>query len=52
VVEVTEIAADFDGEAYAPTLGPGWVELAREAHVSSNGLAFTFVTYGRGLAGE
>ena len=43
-VEVTEIAQDFDGDAYAPVLGPEWVETAREHHVSTNGLRFSFVT--------
>lgn len=43
-VEVTEIAQDFDGDAYAPVLGPEWVETAREQHVSTNGLPFSFVT--------
>jgi len=52
VAEVTEIDADYEGDAYAPDLGPGWTEVAREPHVSSNGTAFSFVTYGRGKAGE
>ena len=43
-VEVTEIAQDFDGDAYAPVLGAEWVETAREQHVSTNGLPFSFVT--------
>jgi dihydrofolate reductase len=43
-IEVTEIARDFDGDAFAPTLGAGWKESAREEHVSSNGLKFSFVT--------
>ena len=43
-VEVTEIAQDFDGDAYAPVLGPEGVETAREHHVSTNGLPFSFVT--------
>ena len=44
-VEVTEIAQHFDGDAFAPILGPQWQEAAREAHVSANGLHFSFVTY-------
>ena len=44
---VTEIAQDFDGDAYAPVLDSGWRETAREAGVSSNGLAFSFVTLER-----
>ena len=44
---VTEIAQDFEGDAFAPTLGPAWRETAREAHVSASGLPFAFVTYER-----
>ena len=42
--EVTEIAKDFEGDAYAPTLGRGWTEIAREPQLSATGLAFSFVT--------
>jgi dihydrofolate reductase len=42
---VTEIAQDFEGDAFAPTLGPGWHEVQRESHVAVNGLPFSFVTY-------
>ncbi len=42
---VTEIEADFEGDAYAPTFGPGWQRTAREAHVSSTGVAYSFNTY-------
>jgi dihydrofolate reductase len=52
VAEVTEIDADFEGDTYAPELGPEWIELAREDHTAANGLHFAFVTYGRGKAGE
>lgn len=44
-VEVTEIAQEFDGDAYAPELGPDWTESDREQHVSAGGMAFSFVTY-------
>ena len=44
-VEVTEIAQHFAGDAYAPELGPDWLESTREQHVSLSGLAFSFVTY-------
>ena len=44
-VEVTEIAQHFSGDAYAPELGPDWLESAQEQHVSLSGLAFSFVTY-------
>ena len=42
---VTELADHFDGDAFAPELGPLWIETEREAHVSSNGMRFAFVTY-------
>lgn len=42
---VTEIEADFDGDAFAPQFGPAWQETQREHHVSANGLKFSFVTY-------
>ncbi len=43
--EVTEIEADFEGDAFAPRLGPQWREVARERQRSATGLAFSFVTY-------
>ena len=45
--EVTEIAGDFEGDAYAPTLGPAWRETARSTHVSGKGLPYSFVTLER-----
>ena len=42
---VTEIEKDFEGDAFAPALGLGWTEVARERHVSSTGLGYSFVTY-------
>lgn len=42
---VTEIEADFEGDAFAPQFGPAWKETARERHVSASGLKFSFVTY-------
>lgn len=44
-VEVTEIARDFEGDAYAPVLGSAWVVAQRSEHVSTNGLVFSFVSY-------
>lgn len=44
-IEVTEIAQDFEGDAFAPPLGPEWIEAARENHVASSGLKFSFITY-------
>ena len=46
-VVVTDIARDFDGDAFAPTLGPEWREASREEHVAASGLPFAFVTYTR-----
>ena len=42
-VEVTEIDADFAGDAYAPALGAQWREHQREAHTAANGLSYSFV---------
>ena len=42
---VTEIDADFEGDAHAPTLSPRWREVARQSHVAASGLPFSFVTY-------
>ena len=44
-VVITEIDADFEGDAFAPELGADWLESAREAHISKTGLALSFVTY-------
>ena len=44
-VEVTEIAQDFDGDAFAPVLGAEWQQAARESHVGAGGLPFSFVRY-------
>ena len=42
---VTEIDADFDGDAYAPQFGPQWTKTAGLPQVSSTGLKFSFATY-------
>ncbi len=47
-IEVTEIGRDFEGDAFAPTLGPGWRETARQSGVSAQGLPYSFVTLQRG----
>jgi dihydrofolate reductase len=44
-VVVTEIDADFEGDAFAPDLGPQWTEVARSRHVSATGLQYSFATY-------
>ena len=41
---VTEIGRDFEGDAYAPSLGADWEETKRETHVAADGLPFDFVT--------
>ena len=46
-VVVTEIARAYEGDAFAPELGPEWVETQREPRASDNGLLFAFVTYTR-----
>ena len=42
---VTEIDADFDGDAYAPQFGPAWTKTQGDAQVSSTGIRFAFSTY-------
>jgi dihydrofolate reductase len=49
--EVTEIEQDFEGDAFAPSLGPGWRELAREHHVSASGMPFSFVSLRKPVRG-
>ncbi len=44
---ITEIDHDFEGDAYAPVLGPEWIETHRESHTNSQGLAYSFVTLER-----
>lgn len=46
-VVVTEIDAEFAGDAFAPELGKEWREVRRESHASATGLAYSFVTYSR-----
>ena len=46
-VEVTEIQQDFEGDAFAPTLGPEWQEVRRQAATSRAGLPYAFVRYQR-----
>ncbi|MES2512057.1 MAG: dihydrofolate reductase [Pseudomonadota bacterium] len=46
-IEVTELAEDFEGDAFAPALGTQWVQAAREDQVSKNGLKFSFITYNK-----
>jgi len=46
-VVLTEIARDYDADAWAPTFGAAWHETARESHVAASGLPFSFVTLER-----
>ena len=47
--EVTQIEQDFAGDAFAPTLGAGWIEAARSDQVSAGGLRFSFISYTRAV---
>lgn len=49
--EVTEIDADFSGDAFAPKLGGEWKEVARQAHTAASGMPYSFVTYQNTLRG-
>ncbi len=45
---ITEIKLDVAGDAYFPEYSSDkWLESSREAHVSEQGLAFSYVTYVR-----
>ena len=44
---VTEIDADFEGDAFAPLLGPDWHETERSQHMSAQGSAYSLVTLER-----
>lgn len=46
-VVVTEIARDYEGDAFAPTLGPDWQVTSRDCHTNASGLSFCFVRYRR-----
>jgi dihydrofolate reductase len=46
-VVVTEIDAEFAGDAFAPQLGTEWREIQRESHPGTTALAYSFVTYSR-----
>ena len=44
-VVVTEIDADFEGDAYAPLLSSDWQEQSRSTHTSAQGLNYSVVTW-------
>ncbi len=48
---LTEIEADFDGDAWFPAFDrAAWRETVREAHTGAGGLRYAFVTYARSPA--
>jgi dihydrofolate reductase len=49
---VTDIDADFDGDAFAPPFGPQWVKTDGVPQVSSNGLKFSFATYRQNIGNK
>ena len=44
---VTEIDADFEGDAFAPTFDATWQETQRTKHTAVNGLTYSLVTLTR-----
>jgi dihydrofolate reductase len=45
---ITEIKADYEGDAHFPEIDPlAWRETRRDNHVSQSGLAYDFVIYDR-----
>ena len=42
---VTEIDADFDGDAFAPQFGPAWTKTLGSPQISSTGIRFSISTY-------
>jgi dihydrofolate reductase len=44
---VTEIDAEFEGDAFAPPLDASWRETARDTQTAANGLKLAFVNYSR-----
>jgi dihydrofolate reductase len=44
-IVVTEIDADYEGDAFAPELDASWHEASRTQHVAANGLHFSVVNW-------
>jgi dihydrofolate reductase len=44
---VTEIDADFEGDAFAPQFDSAWQETQRSTHVAANGLRYSLVHWAR-----
>jgi dihydrofolate reductase len=46
-VVVTEIDAEYEGDAFAPELDASWHEASRTTHVAANGLHYSLVNWVR-----
>jgi dihydrofolate reductase len=46
-VVMTQIDAEYAGDAHAPELGPEWREVSRSSHENAQGLKYSFVTFDR-----
>jgi dihydrofolate reductase len=44
---ITDIDAEFEGDAFAPEFDATWHETSRASHTAANGLAYSFVTLTR-----
>lgn len=44
---LTEVGLEPEGDTWYPELGENWVEHARDAHVSNQGVPYAFVVYRR-----
>jgi dihydrofolate reductase len=51
-IELTEVHAEFDGDAVLPPLEGEWDETGREGHQTEDGLYYSFVTLERVTPGE
>jgi dihydrofolate reductase len=48
IIHLTQVHGDFMGDVTMPPFGPEWQEVAREDHVTSEGLRYSYVTLRRG----
>jgi dihydrofolate reductase len=44
-MEITVLAQDYAGDAYAPTISPDWEIRECQEKISTNGISFSFITY-------
>lgn len=42
---ITEVQADFTGDAFFPNISNVWQEISRESHIDEQGIAFDYVCY-------